>query len=69
MSNPFDYVKDASYSKENLMRGSENDKLAESFYDPWLTNLAFSYHLDSILHSNLMNMYSEVLPNLSLIHI
>jgi len=57
---PFDFVSDASYDKKNLMRGSENDELAEKSYNPWLTNLAFSQHPDSILHANLMNMYHQL---------
>lgn len=58
--NPFDYINDASHTKKNLMRGSENDELAEKAYNPWLTNLAFSQHPDSILHANLMNMYHQL---------
>lgn len=57
MSNPFDYVTSASFTKKNLMRDTENDDLAEKGYNPWLTNIAFSYHPDSILHANLMNKY------------
>jgi hypothetical protein len=57
---PFDFINDASYTKKNLMRGSENDELAEKAYNPWLTNLAFSMHPDSILHANLMNMYHHL---------
>lgn len=57
MSNPFDYVTAASYSKKNLMRGSENDEMAEKDYNPWMANMAFSYHPDTILHANLMNQY------------
>mgnify|MGYP001036875130 CR=1 FL=1 len=57
---PFDFVSDASYDKKNLMVGSENDELAEKAYSPWLTNMAFSYHPDSILHANLMNQYHHL---------
>lgn len=60
--NPFDYISDASYAKKNIMRGTENDTLAEKGYNPYISNLAFSYHPDSILHANLMNQYHE-LPN------
>jgi hypothetical protein len=42
------------------MRGSENDELAEKVYSPWLTNIAFSYHPDSILHANLMNQFHHL---------
>ena len=53
---PFDYVTSVSYSKKNLMRGSENDELAESGYQPYLTNKALSYFPDSLFYSNEMNM-------------
>lgn len=62
MSTPFDYVKDASQGKKNLMRGTENDELAEGGYNPWVANLAFSMHPSSILHANLMNLHHQ-LPN------
>jgi hypothetical protein len=39
-----------------MMRGTENDALAESGYNPWLTNTALSYHEDTILIANLVNM-------------
>ena len=52
---PFDFVTDASFSKKDLMTGTEDDKQAEKDYNPWLTNKAFSYHADSVLHANEMN--------------
>ena len=55
MSNPFDYVNTILVDKKNMMRGSENDKLAEDGYNPWLTNTALSYHDDTILMANLVN--------------
>lgn len=54
---PFDYVKDASFDKKNLMRGED---ATEEGYDSWIVNLAFSYHSDTILHANLMNMYPDM---------
>jgi hypothetical protein len=56
MSNPFVYVDSVSYSKKNLMRGTANDELAEKGYKPYLTNRSLSYHQDSILYANEMNM-------------
>jgi|TARA_B100000497_G_scaffold124236_1_gene158396 hypothetical protein len=56
MSNPFDYVKAVSDTKKDLMRGTENDTLAERGYQPFLANKALSYHPDAILHANEMNM-------------
>ncbi len=55
MSTPFDYVTSILSTKVNMMRGTENDKLAESGYNPWLTNLALSQHDDTLLIANLIN--------------
>lgn len=56
MSNPFVYADSVSYTKKNLMRGTANDELAERGYKPYLTNRSMSYHQDSILYANEMNM-------------
>jgi hypothetical protein len=58
--NPFDYVTAVSDSKKDLMRGTENDALSERDYSPWLTNKAFSYHPDAVLHANQMNELSHL---------
>jgi len=58
--NPFDYVNSITHSKKNLMRDTENDTLAERGYEPWLSNNALSYFPDTVLHANLMNMYSDL---------
>ena len=58
--NPFIYVDSINHSKKNMMRDSENDKLAESQYNPWFTNIALSYFVDTILHANLVNQYWEL---------
>ena len=55
MSNPFDYVNSINTSKENLMRGTENDELSEKGYDPFLTNRSLSYFEDTIGMANEMN--------------
>lgn len=55
MANPFDYVNSIMLTKNNMMRGSENDVLAESGYNPWLTNTALSYHEDTVLIANIVN--------------
>jgi hypothetical protein len=60
MSNPFTYVDSVSYSKKNLMRGSENDELSEKGYKPFLTNRSLSYHQDSILYANEMNLRPQL---------
>lgn len=56
-ANPFIYADSVSNTKKNLMRGSENDELAEKGYSPFLVNKAMSYHQDAILYANLMNEY------------
>ena len=60
MSNPFVYVDSVSHTKKNLMRGTENDELAEKGYNSYLTNRSLSYHSDSILFANEMNMRSQL---------
>lgn len=59
-ANPFDYVESINSTKKNMMRDTENDKLAESQYNPWFTNIALSYFPDTILHANLVNQYYEM---------
>ena len=50
--NPFDYVKAASYSKKDIMV----DDIAEKAYTPYIVNRALSYHLDTVLFANEMNI-------------
>jgi len=56
---PFDYVKSINETKKNLMRTGDSfeDALYERDYNPWVVNQAFSFHLDTILYANQMNMY------------
>ncbi len=56
MSNPFVYVDAINFSKKDLMRGTVNDELAESGYVPFMVNRALSYHPDTILEANEMNI-------------
>ena len=53
--NPYDYVNAINFNKKNLMRGSENDELAEKDYSPFLTNRTLSYHSDTVALANEMN--------------
>lgn len=53
---PFDFVTSINSSKKNLMKGTENDQLAEKTYSPFLTNKALSYFQDTIQLSNMMNV-------------
>ena len=50
--NPYEYVKAASYSKKNIMV----DDVAEKAYVPYIVNRALSYHLDTVLFANEMNI-------------
>ena len=54
-TNPFDYINAINTSKKNLMRGSNNDTIAEKEYSSFLTNRALSYFNDTIGYANEMN--------------
>lgn len=57
--NPFDFIKDASFEKKDLIKNAVNPELAEKEYNSWLTNEAFSLYPDTILHANRMNFYHD----------
>jgi hypothetical protein len=59
-SNPFIYTDSINHTKQNLMRGTANDELAEHGYKPYITNRALSYHQDAILYANEMNLRSQL---------
>lgn len=52
----FDYVNSINTGRESMMRNTDDDEEAESGYNPFLTNMALSYHIDTVLHANLMNI-------------
>jgi len=58
--NVFDYVTAVSDTKKDIMTGTENDDLAEKGYNPFITNKALSYHVDSILFANDMNLHPSL---------
>lgn len=58
--NPFDFVNSINSTKQNMMRDTENDELAERGYNPFMTNRALSYHNDTIGLANEMNMRHEI---------
>lgn len=60
MTNPFDYVNSITVGKNNMMRDTENDVLAEKEYNPWIVNKALSYFPDTVLMANDMNMYHDL---------
>jgi len=53
--NPFDFTNSINQTKQDLMRGTANDKIAEKSYSPFLTNRALSYHNDTVFYANEMN--------------
>lgn len=50
--NPFDFVNSVSHDKKDIMLTD----LDEKEYEPYIVNKALSYHPDTILYSNEMNM-------------
>ena len=50
--NPFDFVKDVSYTKKDNM----HDEVDEKSYQPFLVNKSLSYHQDAIFFVNEMNV-------------
>lgn len=54
--NPFDYVNAINQSKKDLMSGTDNDRLAEKGYDPFLTNRSLSNFADTVYQANEMNV-------------
>tara|TARA_B100000700_G_scaffold330199_1_gene455205 strand:+ start:7026 stop:7430 length:405 start_codon:yes stop_codon:yes gene_type:complete len=57
---PFDYVNSINHNKKNLMVDTDNDKLAEDAYVPFLTNKSLSYFADTLMYSNKMNGYPHL---------
>ena len=58
--NPFDFVNDINFGKKDIMIDSDNPELAESTYNPFLTNRALSYFPDTIQFANMMNKNSHI---------
>ena len=51
----FKFVEAVSKSKKDLIKDAEIPEDMEEEYNTWVTNKAFSFHLDTILHANEMN--------------
>ena len=60
MSDLFSYVNNINSGGENMMRGTENDQLAEKLFVPWTTNIAFALYPDTIFQANEMNLNSHL---------
>jgi hypothetical protein len=63
-ASPFIYVESINTTKQNLMKNSANDILAEKSYVPFMTNRSLSYHADTIGYANVMNIHSGTLSYL-----
>lgn len=56
MTTPFEYLNSINTTKDNMMRGTENDELAEKEYSPFMVNRGLSYFQDTIMFANEMNV-------------
>ena len=54
--NPFDFINDINLGKKGIMV----DDLAEKEYAPFITNRALSFHADTILYANEMNIHHHL---------
>lgn len=57
--NPFEYV-NAINSTKDIIRTSNNPELAEKLYNSFIINRALSYHVDTILYANEINMHTDI---------
>lgn len=54
----WDFINDINGKHENLMRGTDNDQLAEKTYVPYIVNKQMSYFPDTIMYAQQMNRSS-----------
>ena len=52
---PFDFLKEITSGKKDIMLGTPNDKLVEKDYTQFIINKGLSYYPDCILFANEMN--------------
>lgn len=52
----FDFLNSINYTKENLIKGSDNPELAEKIYVPFIINKSLSYFIDTARLANEMNI-------------
>lgn len=57
---PFDFIKAASQSKDDLIGKSEYPDFIEKQYNAYIVNRGFSYFEDTILHANEMNQRANL---------
>lgn len=53
--NPFDYINSINFQKNNMMRDTENDQLAEKQYPAFMVNRGLSMFADTLMYANEMN--------------
>ena len=63
MTDIFKYMDAVSFSKQDIIRESSDPDSAEKEYNPFMTNRSMSYHIDSVLYANEMNLRAH-LPNI-----
>lgn len=56
----FDFVNAINFTKEDLIRESDNPEAAEKVYNPFLANRALSYHVATLFDANMMNMSAHL---------
>jgi len=57
MTSPFEYSKSITTTGVNMMVDTDNDKLAEKLYEPFIVNRSMSGHMDLIFLVNEMNLH------------
>lgn len=59
---PFEFIKAASQTKEDLIHNNENftPEEAEKQYNAFIVNRGFSYFADTVLHANEMNRLPDL---------
>jgi hypothetical protein len=53
---PFDFITAVSETKKDMIASSDFPNETEKMYSPFVVNKGLSFHNDSILHANEMNM-------------
>jgi hypothetical protein len=61
---PFDFIKSASKTKNNLIDTASDPEYVEKLYVPYIVNKGFGLFPDTILHANEMNRMPDI-PNAS----
>lgn len=57
---PFDFMSAVSETKQDLIKNDVDPEATEKLYNGYIVNRGFSYHADTILHANEMNMRHEL---------